>query len=600
MPFARVLSVFSLGLVLFFSGCTHKDEDADLQVYRAAELDDVRSWDPASAYDEISLEYVPVVYETLFQYDYLSETYKLAPLLAADMPQYSPDRLTVTIRLKHGVKFQDDPCFKATNGKGREMVADDFIYEFKRLAYTPVGSQGFWIFDGKIAGINAFHEKVDKALDKDAVAKVFQENVEGIKALDNYTLQFKLTKPYPQLLYVLAMGFTSPVPHEAVEMYGDEHGNMTDHAVGTGPFILKRWDRNKSVVLDRNPNFHPDFYPTDGSQEFRKRGLMADAGKTLPFLDRIRMEVIHENQPRWLNFLKGKLDKFRLQKDNFPQAITNQVNLTPEMAAKGIRLDINSGVSFYYISFNTKDPILKNKYLRQALSSAIDRDKWTETFTNGTGKKQVTALPPGVPGRPEAQKLKYDLDLARAKELLKKAGYPGGQGLPVLNFDLRGADSINRQYGEFFQNQWAPLGVKINVIANTFPAFLEKMKIGNLQVSYGGWVLDYPDAENVFQLLWGQNKVPGPNEANFDEPEMNKLYEALAVLEPSPKRSELIRKADDILQEEVPWALGYYNADYWVTQPWLQNFRGSAVILNHLKYFRVDRDVKKRYLEKNQ
>ena len=139
--------------------------------------------------------------------------------------------------------------------------------------------------------------------------------------------------------------------------------------------------------------------------------------------------------------------------------------------------------------------------------------------------------------------------------------------------------------------------MKINPIANTFPAYLEKQKNGNLQVAYGGWTMDYPDAENVYQLLWGPNKAPGPNETNFDNPEMNKLYEALASLEPSPKRSELIKKADDILQEEVPWGLGYYRADYWLSQPWLLNYRGSGVIANHLKYLRVDKDVKKRYLE---
>jgi ABC-type transport system substrate-binding protein len=595
---AKSFAFLALSLALFSTSCTKKDDEKNLQVYHAAEVDDIKTWDPAAAYDEISLEYVPVVFETLFQYVYLADTYKLEPLMAADMPKYSADRLTVTIRIKPDIHFQDDPCFTQTQGKGRLVKAQDFIYEFKRLALPVVGARGFWIFDGKIVGINAFQKKYSEATTKEDRAKVFEEPIEGIKALDDSTIQIKLTKPYPQLLYVLAMNFTSPVASEAVAAYADERGEMTDHAVGTGPFYLKSWERNKQVVLERNPTYHPDFYPTDGSAEIRKKGLLADAGKTLPFLDRIVMTVIHEVQPRWLNFMKGQIDKVKLYKDNFPQAIEKQVNLTPEMTAKGLHLDIMGGVEFYYVSFNTTDPTLgKNKYLRQALASAIDRDRWIETFTGGTGRKQVTALPPGVEGRPENSKIKYDFDLPRAKELLKKAGYPDGNGLPVLNFDLRGADSLNRQIGEFFTQQFAAIGVHINVIANTFPAFLEKLKNGNLQISYGGWTLDYPDAENVYQLLYGPNKAPGPNESGFDNPEMNRLYEQLAQLEPGPKRSELIKKADDILQEEVPWALGYYQSNYYLTQPWLQNYRGSMMIENHDKYLRVDRDLKKRYLE---
>jgi len=591
------VALAALALLVATSACTKKDPDAGLQVYHAAELDDVKSWDPAGAYDSISLEYLPEIYETLYEYDYLDDGYRLIPLLAADLPKFSADKLTVTIRIKQGIMFQDDPCFTGTNGKGRELKAQDFIYEFKRLAFTPVGSQGFWIFDGKIAGINAFHQRMDKASTKEARAKIFGQTVAGMKALDDYTIQLKLLKPYPQLLYVLAMSFTAPVAHEAVDMYGDENGYMADHAVGTGPFVLKKWERNKEVVLDRNSHFHPDFYPTDGATRYRANGLLADAGKTLPFLDRIEMTVIKEAQPRWLNFMRGMEDKILLPKDDFPEAIKNQVNLTPEMAAKGIRLAINTGVTFYYISFNMKDTLLKNKYLRQALSLAIDRDKWIAIFTNGTGQKQVTALPPGVPGRPENSAIRYDFDLSRAKDLLKKAGYPGARGLPVLNFDLRGADTVNRQLGEFFASQWQALGVKINVIANTFPAYLEKMKEGNLQASYGGWTMDYPDAENVYQLLWGPNHAPGPNESNFDDPKMNKDYELMAMLEPSPKRSKIIQDADSILQEEVPWALGFYQSDYYLTQPWLENYRGTGVIGNHLKYLRVDGEIKKRYLE---
>jgi oligopeptide transport system substrate-binding protein len=591
-----ILFISALGLV---SGCTKKVNDGNLQVFYGSQPDDVKTWDPANAYDSISLEYVPSIYETLYDYDYLSASYKLEPLLAADMPKFSADKKTVTIRLRHGVMFQDDPCFKETAGKGRELKAQDFIYEIKRLALPGIDSQGFWIFDAKMVGFNAYHDKLNKANTPAEIKTVMEsEQIEGAKALDDYTLQFKFVKPYPQLLYVLAMSFTSPVPHEMVDAYQDEKGNLTDHAVGTGPFVLTKWEQAKQIILERNPHFHTDFYPTKASEEFRAKGFLADAGKPLPFLDKIVVNIVKERQPQWLSFLKGTQDSIILPKDNFPQAIVNQVNLSPEMSAKGVRLDIEAGVRFYYISFNSVDSVLgKNKFLRQALSSAIDRDKFIEIFTNGTGKKATTALPPGIVDRPKDTKIKYDFDLTRAKELLKKAGFPDGNGLPVLNFDLRGADSEARQMGDFFTEAWGKIGVKLNPIYNTFPAYLEKAKKGNLQISYGGWSMDYPDSENVYQLLYGPNKAPGPNDANYQNPEMDRLYEQLAAADPGPAHAALIQKADDILQEEAPWALLHYQTVYYLTQPWILNFRGSEIISNKYKYLRVNIDVKKRYLD---
>ena len=586
-----------LGLSLSLSSCTKGEGDGNLMVFHGSHRDDVKTWDPANAYDAISLDVVPSVYDTLYQYAYLAETYKIVPLLAADMPKYSSDRLTITIPIKHGVKYSDDTAFKETNGKGREVKAQDFVYAFKRLALPSLQSQGWWIFDGKMVGINAFHDKLTAA-SKGDIPKVFGESVEGVKALDDYTLQLKLIKPYPQLQYVLAMAFTAPVPVEAVSAYADENGNLTDHPIGTGPFVLKKWDRGRQIILERNPNYHPDFYPTEGSMDYRKKGLLTDAGKPLPFLDRISLNVTKEQQPAWLNFMKGNEDLIGIPKDNFSSAITNQVNLSPELSAKGIRLNIETGVRFYYVSFNMKDKLVgSNKYLRQALASAVDRDKWIEIFTNGTGKKAVNALPPGIPDRPENSKIKYDYNLNVAKELLKKAGYPEGKGLPAINFDMREADSVSRQMGEFFTAQFGAIGVKTNVIYNTFPAYLEKAKQGNLQVSYGGWAMDYPDAENVFQLLYGPNKAPGPGESNYENPEMNKLYDQMALMDSGPKRAAVVQRMDDILQEDVPWALGFYFANYEISQPWLLNFRGSEIIANKYKYFRINRDVKKRYLE---
>jgi ABC-type transport system substrate-binding protein len=593
-----LVEITLIGAMVCTMGCHRgKKDDPKLAVFHGFVKDDVKTWDPANAYDTVSLSLVPSVLETLYQYSYLSEVYKVEPLLASGMPKYSADKLTLTIPIKHGIKFQDDPCFKETQGKGRELKAQDFVNGIKRLAIPSLQSTGWWVVDNRVVGINEFHNKLNQA-SKEDLLKVFDSEVAGLKALDDYTLQIKLKKPVPQMLYLLSMSFTAPVPKEAMLDYADKQGNLLDHPVGTGAFKLAKWDRNHEIVLEKNPNFRGEPYPAAGSMTYRKIGLLEDAGKPMPFVDRVTVSVVKESQPQWLNFMKGNADLILLPKDNFKQAITDQVNLSPELVKKGIHLNIETGVVVRYISFNMQDKLIgSNKYLRQALSSAINRDQWISIFTNGSGRKMVNAIPPGIPDRPRTTELKYDFDLAKAKELLKKAGYPDGSGLPPLKFDLRGASTTDRQLGDFVAQQFSQIGVHVEIIPNTFPAFLEKMKQGNLQISYGGWSMDYPDAENIYQLLYGPNKSPGPAESNYDVPEFNNLFEQIEIMDSSAKRAALVQKMDDLIQEDCPWAFAYYEASYDLSQPWFMNYRGSDIILNKYKYYRINKDIKNRYLE---
>lgn len=593
MKLVGLLCAFALAL-----GCTRKEDESKLAIFHGTEKDDVKSWDPANAYDSVSLDILPSIYETLYQYSYLSLTYKVEPLLAAAMPTFSSDRLTVTISIKQGVYFQDDPCFKNSRGKGRELKAQDFVNGMKRLALPVIESQGWWVLDQKVVGINEFHDRF-LGSPKAAIESAFATEVEGLKALGPYTLQIKLKKPYPDLLYILSMSFTAPVAHEALKSYSDEKGNMPNHPIGTGPFVLKKWERNHEIVLERNPNFRTEEYPSHGSPQLLE-GMLEDAHRPLPFLDRVSFSIVKEDQPRWLHFMKGNLDAVKLPKDDFSQAIINQVNLSPELVKKGIRLNIETGAVIRYLSFNMKDKLLgTNKYLRQAISAAIDRDRWISIFTNGTAKKMVNAVPKGIKDRPATSKIKYDFDLSLAKKLMKKAGYPEGKGLSPLKFDLRGASTTERQLGDFMRTQLVQIGIHAEIVLNTFPAFLDKMRAGNLQISEGAWSMDYPDAENIYQLLYGANHAPGPGDANYDNSEFNKLYERIAVSESGSSRSRLIQQMDDLIQEDCPWVFGYYEASFDLVQPWLINYRGNQIINNKYKYYRINKEVKARYLEED-
>lgn len=577
--------------MLTLVACTKRDPDEDpkLKILNTTLKDDAHTLDPVAAYDVVSLEIVPAIYETLYQYEYLSSPIRVIPLLAADMPKFSQDRLTVTIPIRRGVRFHDDPAFKDSNGKGRELRAHDLVYSLKRHALPLLRSQGWWLFDGKVAGMTELHDRLNRAEKKD-IPYILAEDIPGLKALDDYTLQIQLNRPYPQLLHVLTMSFTAAVAKEAVAAYADADGRYADHPVGTGHFTLKKWERGHRIVLDRNPGPHPEFYPIDGAQKFRERGMLTDAGKALPLVDRVIARVIRERQPEWLGFLKGHHDIIEVQKDFLAQAIQNESELSPELAKKKIQLSIEAGNIIYWVTFNMKDPILgKNKRLRQALSSAIDRKRWIEIFTEGTGAKMSTPVPPGIQDRLDTGTIKYDYDLKRAQRLLADAGYPGGRGLPEFTFDVRGADTTMRQTAEFFVGEFAKIGVRVKPSTNAFNAFLEKAKNANLQIALGNWVLDYPDVENVYQLFYGPNSAPGPNEAGFNHPEFNHLYEAMTVMEPGPARAKLIARMDAILQEEVPWAMGYYYRDYRLAQPWVRNYRGTEWVPSKFKFLGINK-----------
>jgi oligopeptide transport system substrate-binding protein len=283
-------------------------------------------------------------------------------------------------------------------------------------------------------------------------------------------------------------------------------------------------------------------------------------------------------------------------KDSFRASMTDATHVRDDLAKKNVKVGYEDSLIMYWISFNMKDKVLgNNKYLRQAISSAIDRDKWIDTFNRFKGTKQTQLTPPGIADREDNAKLKYDFDLPRAKELLAKAGYPEGKGLPTLNFDFRGADTLNRQYGEFFVQQLGAIGIKINPILNTFPAYLEKAKQGNLQISYGGWTFDYPDVENGYQLLYSANKSPGPNDANYENAQFDALYKKIATTPAGSKgRKEWVKQIDDLVQEEAPWAYGYYMRTYRLTQGRVKNFRVAEVIGNKYKYLRIDNGTEKK------
>ena len=217
----------------------------------------MRGLDPGDIGDTTSSTVASQIFDCLYQYHYLKRPYELIPSLAEDMPQISDDGLTYTIKIKKGIRFADDACF--ADGKGRELKADDFIYAWKRIANIKYLSKNWWIFDGKIVGLNEFREYTKTcatAADVD-----YGRAVEGLQTPDDHTIVIKLKKPWPQITYLLAHLPTAPIAKEAVDKYGKD---IVSHPVGTGAFVLKIWRRGSYIELEKNPGFRDEYYPSEG------------------------------------------------------------------------------------------------------------------------------------------------------------------------------------------------------------------------------------------------------------------------------------------------------------------------------------------------
>lgn len=571
--------IFLVAAVFIFGGCTKSESLNTLGVELKA---NIKGLDPAQSNDLYVSNVLSVTYESLYQYSYLKRPYEVEPLLAEGMPEVSKDGLTYKIKIKKGIKFQDSDIFPG--GKGRELKAQDFVYQWKRLADPEVLSEGFFVFDGKVKGINDWKDKKAKKLAS------YETPIEGFVIPDDYTIEIHLTRPYYQLVYQLTTPYTAAVPHEIVDKYGKE---MVNHMVGTGPYVLKEWVRNSKLVFEKNPTYHDDKYPSSGSPGDESAGLLKDAGQRLPFSDRIVFYELNEDQPRWLRFLKGDTEFCEIPKDNFDSSVKDK-KLLPEYAAKGIRLSIETDPDLTYTGFNMMDPILGKKDLvRKAMALAEDIPTLIEKFYNGRAINAQSPITPTIDPYDASFVNPYkQSNLAKAKELLKEAGHPDGKGLPEFEYSLPNGTTY-RQMGEFFQQNMARIGIKVRIAMTSWPQFTEKLKTKKAQIYGIAWAADYPDAENFLQLLYGKNISPGPNNSNYQSKEFDELYEKASLLPPGEERNQIYKKMRDVFVKDMPWIPEVHRLRYQLYHGWLNNFKTSLTILNPYKYMRIDAEKKK-------
>lgn len=584
----------AVALLLFIvTGCGSDNlgaSSADEEMVFHGQIYSIRGLDPAAVSDAVSILSIARINEGLLQYSYLERPYQVEPLLAQALPDVSEEGLTYTFKIREGIYFQDDPCFTASDGKGRELVAQDFVYSMKRIADIKNSSPGFWVFDDRIIGLDAWRSETRDLKHPTR----YDERIPGLSAPDRYTLQIRLKRPYPQLLWVLCMHYSFVVAREAVEFYGDQYIN---HPVGTGPYTLHEWRRNYSIEFVRNPKWaetgRREVYPSRGASDQGEIDLLNDAGKELPIIDRIVEFVVSDPSTRWLMFLTGRLGTSGITKGNWDAVMTDEKRLDESLTSRGITLSSAPTMTLIYFGFNMDDPVVgPNKELRQAMAYAFDTEKWLSQY-NFRIIRPNGPIPPGVAGYSN-RPVPYAFDLPRARQLMMVAGYPEGidpktDRRLTIQVEIGNAESPEMREGvELVASFMDKIGIRIVPKYSTLPAFFSRLERRQAQSFRLSWIADYPDAQNFLQLFYGPNASPGPNRTNFSNTEFDLLYEQFRDMLDSPERSAFCQRMVDIVIEECPLIFLGIPLDHELQQPWLKNRKYHDFPYGMEKYWRVD------------
>ncbi len=640
-----------------------------------------RHLDPTASYWSNDTLVTYQVYEPLYGYHYLKRPFQLVPKSAAEVvkPVYLdkngnrlPDDASAElvaesvydVPIKKGILFQPHPAF-AKDAKGdyryhamkpgelgerrtpmefkdagtRELVAEDFVYAIKRHATTRITTPIYGIFSEYVLGlkeygnlIKAEDARLRQGLAPASLDKPFLDfrrwPLIGATAPERHLLRMRIRGKYPQWKYWMQMTFMAPVPWEADAFYAQpgmaERGMTLDTwPVGTGPFMVTDFVKDRRIVMKRNPNYRGEPYPCEGMPGDNEKGLLADCGKPTPFIDSIVSTVEREGTPQRNKFRDGYYDLEVFERtdtgNSFLVEMKDSEDVRADYTRKGFNFPQSADVNSYIIGFNMLDPVIglgdtpeqreRNRKLRQAISIAIDWDEYSKIFPKKAGETAMSPLPQGIPGsregtpegvNPVTHRLVDGKPVRRsieeAKALMVEAGYPDGRdagtGRPlVINYDYYAPATPERKPEiDWVVRQFSKLDIQLEVRATDNNQFQDKVRKGKHQVFWLGWNADYPDAENFMFLLYGPNSKSvsdGENTSNYQNAEYDKLFAQLKSLDDGPDKQAVIDKMVRILQRDAPWSFGFYPYASAAVQSWVANSKPAILIRDHGRYLRL-------------
>ena len=671
-----------LGLTACDNSPWPRGSERQNQIHSAMIENTPRHLDPTASYWSNDTLVTYQVYEPPYGYHYLKRPFELVPKsaeqvvkpryydkdgkeLSDDAPGEQVAESVYDVPIRKGILFQPHPAF-AKDERGnyryhtmkpgelgdrrspmefehtgtRELVAEDFVYALKRHATTRITTPIFGIFSEYVVGLKEYGELVRKedkklrtGLDPASMDKPFldfrQWPLAGATAPDKHLLRIRLHGKYPQWKYWMQMTFTAPIPWEADAFYAQpgmaERGMSLDMwPVGTGPYMVTEFVKDRRIVMQRNPNYRQVPYPCEGTEEDKAKGLLADCGKPTPFIDTIVATVEREATPQKNKFRDGYYDLEVFERTDTGKAYLVEMDDSDEVRAlyqkKGFDFGQYSDVNSYIIGFNMIDPVIgwgdnaaqreRNRKLRQAISIAIDWEEYSKIFPKKAGVTAMSPLPQGIPGSREGQPEGVNpvthkvvdgkpvrRTLEDARQLMVQAGYPDGReaksGKPlVINYDYYAPATPERKPEiDWVVKQFAKLGIQLEVRATDNNQFQDKVRKGKHQVFWLGWNADYPDAENFLFLLYGPNSKSvsdGENTSNYQNPEYDKLFTQLKSMDDGPQKQAVIDKMVRILQEDSPWSFGFYPYASAAVHGWIKNSKPAILIRDHGRYLRLD------------
>ena len=550
------------------------------------------SFDPAFATDAASDAVIGNIFDAMLDYDYLARPVKLVPRALEALPTVEEGGRIFICHVRKGIYFTPDPAFK---GRPRELTAADFAYSFKRVLDPAVKAGWLWLLEGKLEGGDEAQAKAKETGKFD-----YEAPLAGLAVVDRYTLKITLTKPDLRFPYVLAVQNMGAMAREVVEAYGNDIGA---HPVGTGPYVLAEYRRSSRIVLTANPAFRETTYVPAGPIPPASQPV-ADAlkGKKLPFAGRVEIAIMEEGQSRWLAFLNRELDFLDILPIDFTDQALDDGKLKPSLAAQGIVHDVLLRPNTWWTYFNMKDPVVggyapEKIALRRAIAMAYNVDELIRVLNKGRATPANGPIPPDIAGYDPHLKTQAQIyDPAAARALLDRFGYkdrdgdgyretPDGKPLVLERWST--PDSRGRQGDELWKKNMDAIGLRIVFKQDRVPELRKMARLGKIPMRADGWNADYPDAENFMQLLYGPN-AGQENNAQFDLPEFNRLFEQARTMPDSSERTKLFDRMTELVVAYAPWRLTYHLLEDSVRHKWVKTYVPHPIRSEWWQYIDID------------
>jgi peptide/nickel transport system substrate-binding protein len=560
------------------------------------------SLDPAKVNDLYSKMLLPHMFEGLLAYDPLARPPKLRTLTAQALPEHSDDFRVWTIKVRPGIYFADDPAFK---GQRRELVAQDYVFAIKRFA-DPANKSPSW---GSLEseGIVGLAELRQQAL---AQKKPFDydREIDGVRAVDRYTLRIQLKESRPRFHENLAGGENfGGLAREALEFYGDQ---AEAHPVGTGPFRLVQWRRSSFIAFERNPDYREMRYEAQpAADDAEGQAILAKLkGRRLPMVDRVEVSIVEEEQPRWLAFVNGEADvAYRVGYQFAPQAMPNG-KVAPNLAKKGVRgyPFVESAGNYFF--FNMDDPTVggytpDKVALRRAIGLGIDGQRIIDYAFSGLGAvAQGPALPHTSAYDPALKTEFSDHDPARALALLDLYGYADRNGdgwrempdgSPLVLKMASVPQQRDRKIAEVFVKNMKTLGLQVQVQIGQWPENLKQARAGKLQMWWLGGISTAPDTIGSFARL-DSRQIGGQNLARVRLPGLDELYDRAQALPDGPERAAIFREAERIAVAYMPYKFTMTRLSLDMAQAHVVGYRRPTFGREWWQFVDIDESLKQR------